>query len=102
MNYDYLDYFRKAYELSTDPETKQGYLLTLQEQEAFRDFYTGEGYQIPKLCFIEQEFVHPLKTGSLKQIKHLIQFDRQPNHDLTETKEELYKISVSFPVQGEL
>ena len=65
-------------------------------------FYTGEGYQIPKLCFIEQEFVHPLKTGSLKQIKHLIQFDRQPNHDLTETKEELYKISVSFPVQGEL
>jgi len=34
----------------------------------------------------------------LRQIKHLIQFDRQPNHELTETKEELYKISVSFPV----
>ena len=46
MNYDYLDHFRKAYELSTDSETKQGYLLTLKEQEAFRDFYTGEGYQI--------------------------------------------------------
>ena len=53
MNYDYLDYFRKAYELSTDSETKQGYLLTLKEQEAFRDFYTGEGYHMTRRYFIE-------------------------------------------------
>ena len=52
-----------------------------------------------KLCNIN--YVHSQK-GSLKQINHLIQFDRQPNRELTETKEELYKISVSFPVTGKM
>ena len=41
MNFDYVENFRKAYELSDDPEAKEVYLMVLREQEALRDFYTG-------------------------------------------------------------
>ena len=73
-NYDYIDYYRKSYELETDPEQKELSFYQVLEQEAFRDYH----------------------TESLRPINNLLQIDRKPNLELTEPKEELYKISVSF------
>ena len=73
-NYDFIDYYRKSYELETDPEQKELYFHQVLEREAFRDYH----------------------TESLRQINNLLQIDREPNLELTEPKEELYKISVSF------
>lgn len=45
MNYDYIECFRKAYEMTTDPAMKQEALQGVREQEAFRDFYIGREYE---------------------------------------------------------
>ena len=54
------------------------YLHNLRVSEAQRDFY----------------------LGSIRQIKHLIQFDPTPNLELKEAQQEIYKISVSFEPKG--
>ena len=41
MNYDFIEYFRRAYEESTHPELKREAFLGLRQQEANRDFHTG-------------------------------------------------------------
>ena len=71
-NFEYIEYYQKAYELETHPQKKEFYQFEIQEQEAFRDYH----------------------TESLKQINNLIQIGK-PNLELKEPKEELYKISVS-------
>ena len=73
-NYEFINYYRKSYELETRPEQKESYFHQVLEREAFRDYH----------------------TESLRQINNLLQIDRKPNLELTEPKEELYKISVSF------
>ena len=71
-NYEYIEYYRKAYGLETDPEQKEFFRFEILEQEAFRDYH----------------------TETLRQINNLIQIGK-PNLELEEPKEELYKISVS-------
>ena len=73
-NYDFIEYFRKSYELMPNPECKELAYYQLLEHEAIRDYH----------------------IESLRQVNHLLQIDQQPNFELTEPKEELYKISVSF------
>ena len=73
-DFTYIDMYKKSYENETDPEKKRDQLYTLRITEAHREFH----------------------TGSLKPIKHLIQFDQTPNKDLKEARPEIYKISVSF------
>ena len=73
MDYDYVDYYRKAYEYTDSCKEKEESLYDWRNAEALRDFY----------------------TGSVTEIKHLIQLDRTPC-DLKEPKWELYKISISF------
>ena len=51
------------------------YWISLQMSELDRDFY----------------------TGSLKEIKHLIHIDKNPNFDLKSARLEIYKISITFP-----
>ena len=41
LNFDFLEYIRKAYECATDPVDKQIYFMSIKEKESFRDFYTG-------------------------------------------------------------
>ena len=72
-NYDYIEYYRKAYEYMTIEEEKRYYYFMLIQAEAERDFH----------------------TGSIREIDHLIQFEN-PNHDLREPEWDLYKVSISF------
>ena len=73
MEFNYVDYYRKAYEYTDSCKEKEESLYDWRNAEALRDFY----------------------TGSVTEIKHLIQLDRTPC-DLKEPKWELYKISISF------
>ena len=67
QNYDYIEYYRKASEgcsLGSAP---------LRNEEAKRDYYTGQ----------------------IMEIHNLIQFDPRPS-DLREARWDIYKISISF------
>ena len=73
-DWSFIEYYQKSFALETDPEQKLETLHCLRHYEATRD----------------------LHCKSIKEIHPLIQFDPEPNRDLTEAKVELYKISVSF------
>ena len=73
-DFDFVHYYRKAYENESIPWVKEHKMSSLQMAEAQRDFY----------------------TPSIKEINHLVQLDSHANTDLKESKWELYKISVSF------
>ena len=67
QNYDYIEYYRKASEgcsLGSAP---------LRNEEAKRDYYTGQ----------------------IMEIHNLIQFDPRPS-DLREARWDIYKVSISF------
>ena len=72
-DFEYIEYYRKAYELETEPEQKEFFHFEILEQEAFRDYH----------------------TETLRQINNLIQIGK-PNLELKEPKIELYKVSVSL------
>ena len=72
-NYDYIEYYRKAYENMANEEEKRYYYFMLIQAEAMRDFH----------------------TGSIREIDHLIQLEN-PNYDLREPEWDLYKVSISF------
>ena len=72
-NYDYIEYYRKAYENMANEEEKRYYYFMLIQAEATRDFH----------------------TGSIREIDHLIQLEN-PNCDLKEPECDLYRISISF------
>ena len=74
-DYGFAEYYRKSYENDTPGFRKQSVWLDWQNAEAMRDFY----------------------SGSITEIKHLVQLDQTTNRDLQEPKWELYKISISFP-----
>ena len=74
-DYSFSEYYRKAYEYDSPGYRKKSFWNDWQNAEAMRDFY----------------------TGSLTEIKHLVQLDQTPDLDLQEPKWELYKISISFP-----
>ena len=78
-NYNYIQYFRIAYENKTNPEEKKQNLLNLKYSEAFRDYF----------------------TGSIKEIKNLVQLDKNPD-ELKEARCEIYKVSLSFEYQCKL
>ena len=63
-----------------DSKRKSSMLHAFRHCEATKDFY----------------------TGSIKQINPLIQFDSEPNIELTEARVELYKISISFDDLGNI
>ena len=75
-DYDFIEYYRKAYENEDTLRGKETVLLSLQNAEVLRDFY----------------------KGTITEIKHLVQLDPTPNLELKEPKWELYKISISFPI----
>ena len=50
MNYEFIEYYRKAYENTTEPALKQEALWGVREQEGFRDFYIGQEYE--RYCMI--------------------------------------------------
>ena len=82
-NYDYIEVYRKTHELvladpNVDAEGKAHSYHYLLEREAIRDYH----------------------IESLRQINNLLQIDQKPNLELTEPKEELFKISVSFQPKG--
>ena len=66
--------------MECDTKRKNGMLHSLRHAEATKDFY----------------------TESIKQINPLIQFDPEPNIELTEARVELYKISISFNDRGNI
>ena len=76
-DWDYIDYFRKAYEYENKDCLKQNCLLGLRKAEAKHDFY----------------------TGLIKEIKHLEQLDPTPNIELKEAKWEVYKVTISNSFQ---
>ena len=80
VDYSYIEYFEKAYETSAnDNHKRQRSLLNIiQYTKQLRNYH----------------------AGSLWQIKHLIQFDSQPNLDLKEPRWEIYKITTSFLFEG--
>ena len=61
-----------------EPKRKSKMLHSLRHCEATKDFY----------------------TASIKLINPLIQFDPEPNVELTEARVELYKVSISFDDRG--
>ena len=73
VDYGYIEYYRKSWENSTDPEHKKKAFKAMLTHEAKRDFF----------------------TISLRQINHLIQIG-PPNFELKEPRCEMYKISLSF------
>ena len=77
-NYGYLEFYRKSYECENHPTKKILAYNLWKEAEARRDFH----------------------KGSIRQINHLIQFDQEPDLELTEPLWEIYKISVSFEYKG--
>ena len=72
-DWDYIEYYRKAYEYQNEDVLKRNFLTALRKAEAKRDFY----------------------TGLIKEIKHLEQFDPTPNIELREAKWEVYKVTIS-------
>ena len=72
-DFEYVEFYRKAYEFSNSLVDKEKSWYDWQNAEAIRDFY----------------------KSSITEIKHLIQLDHTPS-DLKEPKWELYKISISF------
>ena len=76
-DWDYIEYYRKAYEYENEDDMKQNFLTTLRKAEAKRDFY----------------------TGLIKEIKHLEQFDPTPNIELAEAKWEVYKVTIANSFQ---
>ena len=77
-NFDFVNYFRTAYECAKCGTFKEQCWEEWQHAEAIREFY----------------------TKSITEIKHLKQFDQTPNLELQEPKLELYKISISFSFVG--
>ena len=77
-DWSFLEYHRKAAENETHPKQKSKNWHCLRHCEATRDFW----------------------NGSIKQINPLIQFDPEPNNEITEARIELYKISISFTPIG--
>ena len=63
-----------------DTEIKSRMIHSLRHSEATKDFY----------------------TESIKQFNPLIQFDPEPNIELTEARVELYKITISFDDGGNI
>ena len=78
VNYNYVEYYEKAYENASDENMLTTMSLILQDVHLVRNYY----------------------EGSIRQINHLIQFDLRPNLDLTEPRWEIYKITLSFPYKG--
>ena len=79
-DWSFLEYQRKSVETEDEPERKSKMLHSLRHCEATKDFY----------------------TESIKQINPLIQFDPEPNIEITEARVELYKISISFDDGGNI
>ena len=77
IDYDYIKYFKKAYE-HAEAHQKDFYFINYTYVKNLRDYY----------------------MGSIRQIKHLIQFDSRPNHDLIEPKWEIYKVTLTFQCGG--
>ena len=77
-DYDFVNYYRKAYEFGKFGAFKEENWQEWKHAEAIKQFY----------------------LGSITEIKHLKQFDETPNLELQEPKWELYKISISFPFVG--
>ena len=62
MDYEFIEYYRRAYEETSDPALKQEALQSVRKQEAFRDFYIGGEYDsddmidiIIFICSLEHE-----------------------------------------------
>ena len=72
IGFDHIDYLKKAYTYEKDTHLREHMLVILRNVEAQRDYF----------------------TGSIVEIKNLVQYDRTPN-DLKEAKWEIYKISIS-------
>ena len=79
IGFDHIEYFQKAYTYEYDPQEKENTLVILRNAEAQRDYF----------------------TGSIVEIKPLVQYDRRPN-DLKEAKWEIYKISISFKCKSSM
>ena len=73
MDYGYIEYFKKA---MNHPKCGRKQLIFMQVKfhEGQRDYY----------------------VPGLKPINHLIHIDEKPNYNITESKWELYKVSISF------
>ena len=76
-DYGFADFYRDAYQCEKADDLKESFWLDWQNAEAIRNYY----------------------TGSVSEIKHLIQFDETPC-DLKEAKCDLYKISFSYRFVG--
>ena len=72
IGFDHIEYLQKAYTYENDPNQKKYTLVILRNVEVQRDYF----------------------TGSIIEIKNLVQYDRTP-YDLEEAKWEIYKISIS-------
>ena len=72
IGFDHIEYLPKAYTYEYNSNQKEKTLMILKNAEAQRSYF----------------------TGSIIEIKHLVQYDRRPS-DLKEAKWEIYKISIS-------
>ena len=73
-DFEFIEYYHKAFALFTDPDKKSQVLGHIKCHEAQRDY----------------------TTPSLRNINHLVQIDEKPNQELKEPRCEIYKISISF------
>ena len=78
-NFDFIDHFRKAFELEKDLAKKEGFFNYIKHAEALRD------YQL--------EIMH--------EIKNLIQYDTKPI-ELNNVRSEAFKVSFSFTYRSKL
>ena len=78
-DFEFIEYYKKAIAVSTDPDEISRNLQLIKLSEAQRDYF----------------------TPSLRQIDHLVQIDEKPNFELKEPRCEIYKISLSFQAQSE-
>ena len=103
-DYSFTEYLRKAVEIAaknlsvcSDPictvtEAIEDDLYCMNQ--SCRDLHR---YKIHLLC---AETECDFYAGSLKELKHLIQYDDKPNSDFKSPRVELYKISVTFRSKG--
>ena len=77
-DFSYIDYYKKAYALTTIIADKKSLSNMIVEAEALKE----------------------IRTPSLKSIKPLIQLDEKPNLEIKEPRWELYKVSLSFKTTG--
>ena len=104
-DYGYVEYFRKAAEIAeaNRPLCSSPHCLSRAEviDENLRCFNQSCRIQyVYNTIFKGAEIDRDFFAGSLKEIKHLIQFDKKPNSDLKSPLVELYKISVTFSYFG--